>query len=147
MKVVKTFEEYINEGIIKKVSPNLQRAENLLQESDKKYFLLLKNISKLGIDDDNANDFVEYCYNIIMFFIRAKMFEIGYTSSGQGAHEAEVAFSRKLNLSEKEIEFLDQLRFFRNGILYYGKQFDSEYAKKVVDFTKMFLEKQKLKTK
>jgi hypothetical protein len=147
MKVVKTFEEYINEGTIKKVSPNLQRAENLLQESDKKYFLLLKNISKLGIDDDNANDFVEYCYNIIMFFIRAKMFEIGYTSSGQGAHEAEVAFSRKLNLSEKEIEFLDQLRFFRNGILYYGKQFDSEYAKKVVDFTKMFLEKQKLKTK
>lgn len=136
MKVVKKFEEFINEGIVKRISPNINRSENLLQESEKKFHLLEKNISKLGVDDDNANDFVEYCYNIIMFFIRAKMLEEGYSSSGQGAHEAEVAFARELNFSEAQIEFLDQLRYFRNGILYYGKQFDAEYALKVIEFTK-----------
>ncbi|MGE0793454.1 MAG: HEPN domain-containing protein [Candidatus Woesearchaeota archaeon] len=141
MKVVKKFEEFIDEGIVKRISPDINRSENLLQESEKKYKLLNNNISKLGIDDDNANDFVEYCYNIIMFFIRAKMLEEGYSSSGQGAHEAEVAFARNLNLSEVEIEFLDQLRFFRNGILYYGKQFDKEYAEKVIKFTKEFVNK------
>lgn len=136
MKVVKKFEEFINEGIVKRISPNINRSENLLQESEKKFHLLEKNISKLGVDDDNANDFVEYCYNIVMFFIRAKMLEEGYSSSGQGAHEAEVAFARELDFSEAQIEFLDQLRYFRNGILYYGKQFDAEYAEKVIEFTK-----------
>jgi len=136
MKVVKKFEEYINEGIVKRISPDMNRSKNLLQESEKKFHLLENNIVKLGVDDDNANDFVEYCYNIIMFFIRSKMLEEGYSSSGQGAHEAEVAFARELNFSEAQIEFLDQLRYFRNGILYYGKQFDAEYALKVIEFTK-----------
>jgi len=30
--------------------------------------------------------------------------------------------------------FMNDLRFFRNGILYYGKDFDAEYGKKVLDF-------------
>ena len=75
------FEEFIHEGIVKKSSPNVPRSKHLLEESEKKYRLLENNIIKLGIDDDNANDFVEYCYNIIMFYIRAKMLEVGYSSS------------------------------------------------------------------
>ncbi len=71
-----------------------------------------------------------------MFLIRAKLFAEGYSSSGQGAHEAEVAFARNLKFTEKEIEFLDQLRYLRNGILYYGKRVDKEYADKVIEFTK-----------
>ncbi|MFH1396375.1 MAG: hypothetical protein ABIG93_03180 [archaeon] len=98
--------------------------------------MLEKNIEKLGIDDDNANDYVEYCYNIIMFVIRAEMFLAGFSSSGKGAHEAEVAFTKRLNFSESEMRFLDQLRYFRNGILYYGKRFDKEYAEKVIGFLK-----------
>ena len=97
----------------------------------------------MGIDDDNANDYVEYCYNIIMFLIRSKMFKSGYSSSGKGAHEAEVAFTRNLGFNDAEIKFLDQLRYFRNGILYYGKSFDKEYAEKVIDFTKRIYQKLK----
>ena len=36
---------------------------------------------------------------------------------------------------------MTQLRYFRNGILYYGKTFDSEYAEKVIDFTKKIMKK------
>ena len=64
------------------------------------------------------------------------MFEQGFTSSGQGAHEAEVAYARRLKFTDSEIQMLDQLRYFRNGILYYGKRFDKDYADKIIEFTK-----------
>ncbi len=69
-----------------------------------------------------------------MELVRAKMLLAGYNSSGQGAHEAEVSYLRELKFSENEIEFANQLRYFRNGITYYGKVFGKEYALKVIDF-------------
>ena len=141
MRAIKLFEEYLEEDVVKKVSPDFQRAEHLENESKRKFHLLKENISKLGVGDENANDYVEYCYNIIIFLIRSKMFKKGYASSGQGAHEAEVAFTRKLGLNDFELELLDQLRYFRNGILYYGKRFDKEYAEKIIDFTKKAYQK------
>ena len=61
MKIVRSFEEFIKEGIIKKISPDRQRAENLFLESERKFSLLQKTIKNMGIDDNNANDYVEYC--------------------------------------------------------------------------------------
>ena len=136
MRIVKLFEEFIKEEIVKKVSPDNQRAENLFLESERKYHLLQKTIENTRIDNNNANDYVEYCYNIVMFLITAKMLKQGYTSSGQGAHEAEVAFARNLDFNESEVQLLDQLRYFRNGIIYYGKRFDKEYAEQIIRFTK-----------
>ena len=43
---------------------------------------------------------------------------------------------RKLGYSETEIQFVDQLRYFRNGMLYYGTILDKDYAEKVIEFTK-----------
>jgi len=60
----------------------------------------------------------------------------GYNSSGFGAHEAEVSYMRILGFRENEVQFIDQMRFFRNGMLYYGTILDKEYAEKVVKFTK-----------
>ena len=134
--VIKTFEEYIEEGIVKKVTPDFQRAESLIKESGKKYLFLQKMINSIGIEEDYANEYIEYCYNIIMFLIRAEMLKKGFSSSGKGAHEAEVSFAKQLGLSDDELQILDKLRYFRNGILYYGKQFDKEYAKKIIEFTK-----------
>ena len=136
---MKKFEEYLQEGVVQKITPDNQRAKNLYLESERKFRNLQKMKKKLEIDDENANDYIEYCYNIIIFLIRAKMLEQGYSSSGQGAHEAEVSFEEKLGFSQQEIQETDQLRYFRNGILYYGKKFDQEYAKKIVRITeKMF---------
>jgi hypothetical protein len=69
------------------------------------------------------------------------MLEQGYVSSGQGAHEAEVAFTRNLGFTENNVQLLDQLRYFRNGILYYGKRFDKEYAERIILFTKTVCKK------
>ncbi len=135
MRVVKSFEEFMREGVVKKISPDTQRAADLYQESERKFHSLQKIIKHMGVEDATANDYVEYGYNIILFMLRAKMLERGYASSGQGAHEAEVAFARTLHLNEADILFLDQLRYFRNGILYYGKRLDAEYARQIIKFT------------
>ena len=89
--------------------------------------------------DDNANDFVEQCYDSIMHLLRAKMYQDGYNTTGQGAHEAEVSYMRLLKLNEREVQFMNQLRYYRNGILYYGSRMDKEYAEKVIKFTKKLI--------
>ena len=93
MRPLRAFDEYLSEGVIKKVTPDPQRAESLKLEAGRKFASLQKNIETLGVDDENANDFVEYCYNIIMFLIKSKMYERGYAGSGKGAHEGEVSFT------------------------------------------------------
>lgn len=134
--MIKDFKEYIEEGIVIKKSKDPERAKNLILESERKYARLLLMITKMGVDDSQANDYIEDCYNILLFLFRAKMLLEGYSSSGKGAHEAEVAFARNLDFSDADVRFLDQLRYFRNGIFYYGKSFDAEYAHKVILFTK-----------
>jgi len=145
MRHLKLFEEFLKDGTVRKTSPDIERAKNLVLEAERKFNSLLESGIKIGVKDENANDYVEHCYDIIMFLIRGKLYVDWYSSSGHGAHEAETSFARKLEFDEKEIEFLDQLRYFRNGILYYGKRYDKEYAEKVIEFTKKkYLELRKM---
>lgn len=131
---LKPFDEYIRLGIVKKVTPDKERAKNLSLDVERKISSLKERIQKIGIRDENANDYVEYCYDILMGMLRSKMLIQGLNASGLGAHESEVAFMRKIGFNDKNVQFADQLRYFRNGILYYGKSFDKEYAQKVIDF-------------
>jgi len=135
MRSVKSFEEYIQTGVMKQVTINNERARSLSSESARKLGSLKESLEKIGIKKENANDYVEDCYDILMYLLRAKLYQEGYSSSGMGAHEAEVSYLRILGFSEKEFHFMDQLRYFRNGILYYGIPLDSEYAEKVIEFT------------
>ncbi|MAG47533.1 hypothetical protein CL617_02930 [archaeon] len=130
------FEEFIEQGTIKKVSVDKERSKSLVIESERKMNSLKEQIEKIGVRDNNANDYLEYCYDIIMFLIRSKLYLEGYSSSGLGAHEAEVFYLTRLGFTESDVRFADQLRYFRNGILYYGKRLDKNYAKKVIEFTK-----------
>jgi len=141
MKLPKEFEYYIKKGVVKKRTPDINRARDLIEEAERKLNSLNMNISKIGILDENANDIIEFCYDIIIYLIRAKMFNEGFYSSGKGAHESEVSFLRKLTFSDNEISFINQLRYFRNGVMYYGKRFDKEYAEKVFRFLNKILGK------
>ena len=79
----------------------------------------------------------------MMELIRAKMLLNGYNASGVGWHEAEVSYLRILGFVEKDVQFADQIRFFRNGMLYYGTILDKEYAEIVIEFTKRIYSKLK----
>ena len=136
MKPIKQFKEFIESGSVKKRSPDKSRAKFLVSESEQNYKYLLKLIEKMGVDNINANDYVKKCYDILMELVRAKMLLEGFNASGFGAHEIEVSYLRKLGFKEQEVQFADQIRFFRNGMLYYGTILDKEYAEKVIEFTR-----------
>lgn len=136
MKAIKSFEEFIKEGIVKRQSPDKSRAQFLIKEAERNYLYFLDLSKKIKLNDNNANDFVKNCYDILMEIIRAKMLLQGYNATGYGAHEAEVSYLRILGFSENEVQFIDQVRFFRNGMVYYGTLLDKEYAEKVIDFLK-----------
>ncbi len=129
------FEEFIKEGIAKRMGVNKNRAENLILESERKRRNLKKSLEKIRVEDENANDYVEDCYDILMNLVRAKLFLDGYSTGGLGAHEAEVSYLRVLGFSEKDVQFVNQMRYFRNGILYYGTRLDKEYAEKALEFS------------
>jgi len=141
MRILKAFNEYLKEGIAKKVTADYERAKNLQAESGRKNKSLKERIEKIGVKNENANDYVECCYDIIMYLLRAKMYIDGYTTGGKGAHEAEVAYMRMLGFDEKDVRLMDELRYFRNGIMYYGSAMDKEYAEKVIAFTKRLVPK------
>jgi hypothetical protein len=63
-----------------------------------------------------------------MELIRARLLLDGHNSSGLFAHEADVSF-------------LNDIRYFRNSVTYYGKILDTEYAKKSQTLQKIFIQK------
>ena len=135
MKLPKNFEEYLAKGVIRKGSVNRSRAEFLIKESEKSLRGLNKRINIMKIDEDNANSIIKDCYDILIELIRAKLLLDGYNSSGQFAHEAEVSYLKKLGFSDNEVGFINDLRYFRNSINYYGKILSVEYAEQVAKFT------------
>ena len=141
MKHLKLFEEFLTKEVVKRVTINKERAKSLVNESERKLRSLNEQLEKIGVKDDNANDYVEYCYGIIIYLVRAKMLLVGYNASGQGAYEAEVSYMRILGFNEKDVQFADQIRFFRNGMLYYGTMLDKVYAEEVIKFTKRIYQK------
>lgn len=136
MTLPRAFEEYVKQGIITKCSINRSRAAFLISEAEKSVKGLFKRVEIMGIDEDNANSVVKDCYDIIMELIRAKLLLTGYSSAGQFAHEAEISYLKKCEFPDNDISFVNDLRYFRNSITYYGKILGVEYAKQVVAFTK-----------
>lgn len=139
MKLPKKFQEYIKIGIVRKISPDKSRAKFLISESGNSLEGLKERVEKIGINNKNANSIIKDCYDIIMELIRAKLLLEGYTSSGQYSHEAEVSYLMELDFSDNEVAFLNELRYFRNSVTYYGKILDKLYAEKVFDFMNKIL--------
>ena len=129
---LRNFEEFISAGIVKKQTPNVHRAFSLIKEAeDKKKFLntAIKNIPEQQM---HSNFIVDFSYDIVMEMIRAKMFMDGFNAGN--SHQAEVSYMKNLGFSEQDGRFMDELRYNRNSIKYYGATLDKEYAEKVFVF-------------
>lgn len=131
---LRTFKEHLELKTAKRITPNKERARSLLEETNNRREFFTTMQQNIELTDKNANYFIETTYDILLTLIRSNMQADGYATSGEGAHEAEVAYLAVLDFSDKDVRFADQLRYFRNGILYYGKHFDAAYAKTVMEF-------------
>lgn len=128
------FDYYLKKKIARKQSSNIPRAEFLIKETQKSFIGLKDRVEKLGISEFNANSIIKDIHDIIIEKIRAKMLLDGYNTSGNFAHEAEVAYMKSLDFSDFEVSFVNELRQARNGINYYGKIYEKDYANSCYDF-------------
>jgi hypothetical protein len=129
---MKEFGEFVRNGIVKKQSPNKNRALSLVKEAEGKKAFLSLSLNSIPKENMNPNFIADYCYDILMEIIRAKMFIDGYNSGS--SHEAEVSYMIILGFSEADASFMDELRYYRNGIKYYGTILERTYAEKVLAF-------------
>ncbi|MBS3065577.1 hypothetical protein J4229_00840 [Candidatus Pacearchaeota archaeon] len=134
MKLPEEFESYVKKGVVKRVSQSKPRAKFLIKEAEFSLEGLKERIKVIEINDKNSNSIIKDCYDILMELIRAKLLLDGYFASGSYAHKAEISYLKLLRFPEEEISFLNELSYFRNGVLYYGTILDKEYAEKVVSF-------------
>ena len=130
---MKHWEEFITLGIVKTQTPNKERALSLIEEATKKKEFLQISLDNIPASKMNANFVVDYCYDIMMELIRAKMFLDGFNAGN--SHEAEVSYLRQLNFPEASVQFLNEMRYYRNGTKYYGTILQKEYAQRVLEFT------------
>ncbi|MCK5624306.1 hypothetical protein KAI04_00500 [Candidatus Pacearchaeota archaeon] len=140
MKLPREFSYYLEKNIVRKISPDKSRAEFLLKESEISFEGLVERIKIIGINNKNANSIIKDCYDIIMERIKSKMLMRGYYSSGSYSHEAEISYFMELGFSDAETSFLNELRYLRNSVTYYGKILDSDYSMKVFIFLKRIKE-------
>jgi hypothetical protein len=134
MRPLKNFDEFLKDGIIRKRTPDNRRANSLKEDAENRYKFVQQMEEKIKLTNENANMFIENCYDILISLVRAKMIKDGFSSYGDGAHIAEVSYMRILEIPERDVRFMNELRYFRNGIKYYGQKFDKEYAEKVLIF-------------
>lgn len=134
MRTVRDFEEFLQTGVVRKRTPDKARADSLAAEAEKRKAFIEVMTASVGLSDKNANYFIENSYDVLIELLRAKLLLDGFGTSGEGAHEAEVSYLAKLGFAESDAAFMNDLRYFRNGILYYGKEFDAEYGRKVLEF-------------
>lgn len=129
---LRKFEEFLSLGIVKRQTPNRQRALSLIKEAEEKKNFLSVSLKNIPREQMNANFIVDYCYDILMELIRAKMFEDGYNAGN--SHEAEVSYLENLGFPESDIRFMNEIRYYRNGTKCYGTILNKDYAEKVLEF-------------
>lgn len=129
---MKTFEEYLLLKIMKKQTPNRERAASLLEEAQKKKQFLNISLQRIPEADMNPNFIVDSCYDIMIELIRSKLHMDGYNAGT--SHEAEISYMEKIGFSTNEMRTMDELRYYRNGTKYYGTMLSKEYADKTLRF-------------
>jgi len=134
MNPLLSFEEYLKAGIVRKQHSDSSRANFLIEEAKKSFLGLKQRIEKIEVNEFNASSIVKEAHDIILELILAKMLIDCFSSSGTHAHESEIAYMNILGFSKIEVEFMNELRYLRNGILYYGTRINKEYAEKVLNF-------------
>ncbi|MEK6616644.1 MAG: hypothetical protein AABZ32_11150 [Bacteroidota bacterium] len=113
---LKQFQEYIAMGLAKKQSPNINRASYILAEAKSKRQFLDVALASIAPEEMNPNFLVDFCYDLIMELVRAKMLIDGFNAGN--SHEAEVSYMRNLGFQETEVNFMDEVRYYRNGTKY-----------------------------
>ncbi|MDP3027825.1 MAG: hypothetical protein Q8N63_09050 [Nanoarchaeota archaeon] len=123
---MESFESYIAQGIVRKVSPDRERAKKLIRDGKNR----LKDVELLDIE--KLPKFVfENIYDALRDFLLAILLNEGYNTA---SHEAPISYLLKKGFDVYTLNKLDRFRYKRNGSKYYGEGITIEEAKEIKEF-------------
>ena len=133
---MKEFTYFVQKGDVKKQSVDKLLATSLAKDAVHR----LEYATNQKLTENNAKYVLENAYEALREFADALLHLEGYKSY---SHEASIAFLKKFQLTESELNQFDTLRKKRNGSKYYGETADIIEAKEVLQFANTLLPKLK----
>ena len=127
---MKDFNYYIKQGDVRKTTRDLSLAESLIKRSNENASYVLK----LELTNEGASIVFKTIYDSLREAVDAILILEGYRSY---SHQASIIFLKKFNeLSEEDLNKLDNFRIKRNNSLYYGKSITLDETKEIAGFYK-----------
>ena len=137
--IIKPFEYYIKENLVRKTIPNKSMAKALVQKS----IIRLDRINKNKIEKEESSIVFEEIYESIRETAQALMELRGYKPY---SYEALIAFLKEQNyLSEGIITTLDHYRILRNNSVYQAEKISLEKCQEAKEFANQVIPKLKEK--
>lgn len=126
MATATSWKECVEQGIITRTEPDLERSQQMLQMAKlrRQFWEALQNI----VRDEYAALFVEAYYDIIKELVFAHLYKNGYNCAN---HLCLIAYLKeKIKDFDFEIQKIDELRRIRNEISYRGLAVKKDYLER-----------------
>lgn len=121
------FQEYVDRGNVREMSPDPSQASNLMASAKRKF----ENMERLGLSEKTATDYLENTYEAVKMLVQAFMALDGYNPY---SHEAIIAYGLDhLDLTAEEANRFNKFRKLRNDISYRGDMATIDEAREVRD--------------
>ncbi len=114
------WEECIDEGSVRRVRADRNRAKSLLRLAENKW----KVAMKININEENASVLFTMVYDVLLEISHAIAVSKGYKILN---HLCTTAFLENMGLHGIAIKF-DTYRKIRNGVNYYGRQLKKDFV-------------------
>ena len=137
--MIKPFEYYVNEQLVRKSIPNIGMAKSLLQKSE----IRLKRVKNEKINDENSSIVFEDIYEIIRESSQSLMEIKGFKPY---SHEALVSFLKEYKLvSDEKANIIDNYRVLRNNSVYKAEKVSLQKCIEALEFSNTLLPEIKVK--
>ena len=131
--MIKPFEYFIKENLVRKSNPNISMAKSLLQKAA----IRLKRIVTSKIEESESSIVFEEVYECLREASQSLMEIKGYKPY---SHEALISFLKEQKfLSEENINILDNYRVLRNNSVYKAEKVSPHKCLEAIEFAKQVL--------
>ena len=131
--MIKPFEYYINEKLVRRSIPNISMAKSLLQKSE----IRLNRVKNEKINEENSSILFEDIYEILRESSQSLMEIKGFKPY---SHEALVSFLKDYKLiSDENANIIDNYRALRNNSVYKAEKVSMQKCEEALNFLRKML--------
>ncbi len=126
----KQLKEYLDKGSLKKRSPDINRANSLINVAE----LTANAVLKISLNEENATMIFRELYEVLRQLGDAKLWKLGYEAR---QHEPSIKILMDARIKDKlALNRLDRFRVIRHDANYRGNQITLNQAKEILEFWK-----------